>query len=261
MQMPDFEPGAATFDEQRGLPEKTGQELCEIVLTRLPAGREGRLLETGIGTGRIAAPFLAAGCRYVGLDASPAMLERCWERLGSAGGQLSLILGDMARMPIPNEAFTAVLAASVYRVATPWQIVATETSRVLTRPGFFFLIQHEVAPGSMEDVLRQRKREIFTRFSVDANQEGGATDAEVARFFIDQGATVETVQTSSWISLRTPRSCIRRFQRGSHMSDRSWADTLLAELESFALMRYGSLEAEEMVARTLRVYVIQLATV
>jgi len=254
----DFAAGAATFDEQRGFPEDVGAELRAIVLARVPGGGGARLLETGVGTGRVAAPFLAAGCRYVGVDSSPQMLARCRARFGDTGGRLALVLGDMTRLPFAAGAFDAVLAASVYRVVAPWQAAALETSRVLARPGVLFLIQHEVAPDSLEDILSEQKRQILARLGVGAYLEGGAGDADVARFFAAQGATVETVRTGNWTSLRTPRACIARFLRGSRVADRPWSDPLARELEGFAVAHYGSLDAEEAVARTLRVYAIRL---
>jgi SAM-dependent methyltransferase len=58
------------------------------------AGDRGRVLELGVGTGRLALPMAAAGLRVVGIDASPAMVERLRAKPGGAG--VDVVIGDMA---------------------------------------------------------------------------------------------------------------------------------------------------------------------
>jgi ubiquinone/menaquinone biosynthesis C-methylase UbiE len=258
--MPDFATGATRFDEQRSFPEAIGAELRDIVLARVPGGPQAWLLETGIGTGRIAAPFAAAGCRYTGLDSSPAMLARCRGRFGKAAGpRADLVLGDMRRLPFPDGRFDAVLAASVYRVAAPWQMAAAEASRVLARPGVICLMKHVVASGSMEHVLAERKREILASLGAGRYPEGGASDEEVAGFFAERGATVERIETAAWNTTATPRACLARYLRGSRVAITPYAEPLRRELEAFAVKQYASLDIEEEVARTMRVLIIGLA--
>jgi len=60
----------------------------------------GRVLELGVGTGRIAVPTAAAGIEIVGVDSSPGMLEVARERARSAGVQLDLRLGDFRDPPV-----------------------------------------------------------------------------------------------------------------------------------------------------------------
>src|SRR5262249_42048760 len=56
----------------------------------------GRVVELGVGTGRIAVPIACDGTTVVGVDHSPGMLEICRERAELAGvsNLLDLRLGD-----------------------------------------------------------------------------------------------------------------------------------------------------------------------
>ncbi len=72
------------------------------------AGDGGRVLELGIGTGRLAVPMANAGLRVVGVDASDAMLARLRARDGD--GRVEAILGDMTDL-LPDGPFDAVLIA------------------------------------------------------------------------------------------------------------------------------------------------------
>jgi SAM-dependent methyltransferase len=72
------------------------------------AGDGGRVLELGVGTGRLAVPMASAGLRVVGIDASAAMLAKLRER--DPQGQVEAVLGDMTDR-LPDGPFDAVLIA------------------------------------------------------------------------------------------------------------------------------------------------------
>jgi SAM-dependent methyltransferase len=65
-------------------------------LARL-AGK-GPALELGIGTGRVALPLVERGVEMLGIDASPAMVERL--RAKPEGAQIPVTMGDFADVPV-----------------------------------------------------------------------------------------------------------------------------------------------------------------
>jgi SAM-dependent methyltransferase len=75
------------------------------------AGEGARVLELGVGTGRLAVPMADAGLRVVGVDSSEAMLARLAER--DIDGRVEAILADMADIAgaLPAGPFDAVLIA------------------------------------------------------------------------------------------------------------------------------------------------------
>lgn len=72
------------------------------------AGPSGRVLELGVGTGRLAVPMAIAGLTVTGVDSSEAMLARLTER--DPAGTVTAILGDMVD-GLPADSFDAVLVA------------------------------------------------------------------------------------------------------------------------------------------------------
>ena len=64
-------------------------------LFELAAG--GRVLELGIGTGRIALPLAQRGLEVVGIDASEAMVQRLRAKPG--GDEIRVVKGSFAQMP------------------------------------------------------------------------------------------------------------------------------------------------------------------
>ncbi len=71
------------------------------------AGSAGRVLELGVGTGRLALPLADRGLAVTGLDASPSMLDRLKSKQGSE--RLTLVLGDMADPSTCGSSFDVVL--------------------------------------------------------------------------------------------------------------------------------------------------------
>ena len=87
----------------------------------------GRVLELGVGTGRIALPAVVTGADVTGLDNSYTMLALCREKLrltGAVRGTLSLVQADMASfgfnqtyscIMMPYRAFMHLLTPEVQR--------------------------------------------------------------------------------------------------------------------------------------------------
>lgn len=79
---------------------------------RLAARTEGRTLELGCGTGRIALPMARRGARVVGIDRSPSMLSRARKRArrSKLSGTLTLVRGDIRHLPFLPASFGLVAA-------------------------------------------------------------------------------------------------------------------------------------------------------
>jgi len=87
--------------------------LCKQVVNQQSATAAvgtARLLELGIGTGRLALPLVAAGHELHGMDSSEAMLEQLRQKPGAAN--VGLTLGDVADPAAwPQGPFDLVVAA------------------------------------------------------------------------------------------------------------------------------------------------------
>jgi SAM-dependent methyltransferase len=84
---------ADVYDEWYSLPDAAAE--CAL-LTELADG--GRVLELGIGTGRVALPLAANGVDVCGIDASPAMIARLRAKPG--GDAIPVTIGDMADVDV-----------------------------------------------------------------------------------------------------------------------------------------------------------------
>jgi ubiquinone/menaquinone biosynthesis C-methylase UbiE len=109
-------------------------------------GLSGRILDAGIGTGRNA-PFYPRGASIVGIDLSPAMLERAARRCVWAGAQIELQRMDVTQLAFPAATFDAAVATFLFCVLPDEQQLPAlrELGRVV-RPGSTIRLLEYVHP-------------------------------------------------------------------------------------------------------------------
>ena len=93
-----FDRAAGYYDESRGVDPAVEELVADRVEEAV--GPEARLLEVGVGTGRIALPLHRRGRRVVGVDLSVPMLERYRAKAAAAGLPPPPVLrADATRLP------------------------------------------------------------------------------------------------------------------------------------------------------------------
>jgi SAM-dependent methyltransferase len=98
---------AEVYDERTRALDPT-----DAVTTLARLARGGRVLELGIGTGRIALPLAERGVRIEGIDASEAMVAKLREKPG--GRTISVRVGDFAEVAVEGT-FSLVFVACARR--------------------------------------------------------------------------------------------------------------------------------------------------
>ena len=107
------------------------------------SGPKGRVLELGVGTGRLAIPMADAGLQVVGIDSSPAMLAKLEERTDTGNSSVVTVCGDMVGQ-LPDGPFDACLVAyntifNLLDVDTQRRCFSEVASRL--RPGGCFVVE------------------------------------------------------------------------------------------------------------------------
>lgn len=106
-------------------------DLCRI-------GPDSVVLDVGCGVGQTAC-YLAEtyGCRVVGVDISPKMVERSWERAKrkKLTGRVEFRVADAQELPFEDAAFDAVITESVTAFPEDKQQAVNEYTRVTKAGG------------------------------------------------------------------------------------------------------------------------------
>jgi len=93
-----------------------------------------RVLDVGCGTGVVAITAARLGSRVVGLDLTPALLERARENSKTAGVQVEWHEGDAEQLPFPDASFDVVMSQFGHIFAPRPDVALAEMLRVL-KPG------------------------------------------------------------------------------------------------------------------------------
>lgn len=90
------------------------------------------VIDVGIGTGRGSLPLARKGYRVTGIDSSQAMLDETQRQAGKT--PIELLLGDVKKLPCPDQCADTVLSLNVMVHFPHWQSILSEWKRVL-KPG------------------------------------------------------------------------------------------------------------------------------
>lgn len=126
-----FDQVAKIYDASRGLPPEAEAAMAEAlagVFRR--AGSSPRILEVGVGTGRIALPLSDHGCRITGVDIAQGMLAE----LRRKGAAVDPTIGSAHGLPFAADTFDGALFVHVLHLVSDPSHAIREALGVV-RPG------------------------------------------------------------------------------------------------------------------------------
>ena len=118
-----FDRVAEVYDKTRRLPDEVMTGLVKTFTAEF-AGCT-RVLDVGIGTGRLAAPLQKAGLHVVGVDISRKMVDKAKEK-----GVGDLVLADARLIPFRDKVFDVAVSVHLLHLVSDWQKVISEICRV-----------------------------------------------------------------------------------------------------------------------------------
>jgi len=132
----NFDRAAEFYDDTRGFPPQEETPIAALIVQAGQLTSQSRVLEIGIGTGRIALPVARQVQAVHGIDISRLMMQRL-----QAKRQNELIYpieADANRLPYATASFDAAIVVHVFHLLPDLPAVLAELARVL-RPGGFLL--------------------------------------------------------------------------------------------------------------------------
>jgi SAM-dependent methyltransferase len=238
-----FDRAVSYYDATRGFARGVAERIRDAVVAQTGATTSTRFLELGVGTGRIALPFLVAGYHYVGVDLSRPMMEVMRAKLPSAQVSPALVEGDVTRLPFATAAFDVVVGVHVLHLVADWRATLQQARRVLRQPGQL-LLAYEAGPENDAEAAESppEQAQRVWRTILDElghpSREGQPgvrpSDPAVRDALEGLGATVTELELAEYERLpRSAREAAQAFRERIFSSD--WARP--EDLHSAALAR------------------------
>ena len=170
-----YEKEAPKYDEKRW-PTQQGKYVNSVHRTIILGMQENwkneKILELGVGTGRVTLMIAKRGAVVTGIDSSPTMLEKTRNKLGERelNERIQLINASVYSLPFKNCCFSGCVSINVFSHLPNYENVILEVSRVLKPGGFFVanypnLISYYLPYGILVNMRRKSlRRPVFTHW-------------------------------------------------------------------------------------------------
>ena len=189
-----FDHLAASYDETRTFHRPSFDAAVDHLLARFPTEGFPRLVEPGIGTGRIAIPLAQRGYEVTGIDLSQPMLARLAERARSMGQarRIPASVADAAHLPFPDGSFDLGLAVHLFYFVSAWRQAAGELLRVV-RPGGAVILMH-TGTGAEIPELNERYKAACAQLGFRHRPIGVTSTRQVVDHYAAQGCRVTWIR-------------------------------------------------------------------
>jgi ubiquinone/menaquinone biosynthesis C-methylase UbiE len=194
-----FDRAASYYDQTRGFPPGEDSAAAAVIAAAGGLTADSRVLEIGVGTGRVALPLSRHVKLYVGVDISPAMMARL--RAKQDGEPVALVQASAVHLPFAPATFDAVVAVHVFHLIPDWPDALAECARVL-KPGGLLLHCWNDRSYSAMTVLRDAWRQVVPE---ESEQRPGVSFDYNNTFALDHGwRTAGAPHVHAYIQQRSP---------------------------------------------------------
>ncbi|MFD1423892.1 ubiquinone/menaquinone biosynthesis C-methylase UbiE [Laceyella sacchari] len=249
MKSNNFDSIAHLYDETRQYPEFVYENIFKLIeaLGQLDS-KEAKICEVGVGTGRMAIPFIKKGYAYTGIDISNNMLSKFKDKIANIDhiNQVEVFQADATHLPFENSRFDMVWGTKVLRHISNWKGVLQEAKRVLKENGVFLHGEEYwvVAPPTVK-VRRQWEKFIFEQNERPNRPFGVTDDHEIAKYLEEIGGKSRILTLSTWPVHETFLQKIEHFATRAGSSTFGISDEALEnsveKLKQWAYHEYGNL--------------------
>ena len=212
------------------------------------AGADDLVVELGAGTGEIGPHLARLPVRYVGLDASPAMLRLFQAKALDAAP--SLILADCDRTwPLRDGVASVVVASRVIHLLDP-DHATRETLRVCRPGGYVWCLAAWCASvAGIKERLRRRRHELLEVAGVAVRQGEERTRRVIERCLAAGGESAGRWVVAEWSGETSPAAIIDGWASQSRMGSSAVTPAtgaaILDQLRDWARTEFGDLERPE----------------
>jgi ubiquinone/menaquinone biosynthesis C-methylase UbiE len=243
-----FDEQAGSFDHRAGLPESVCASIARELVRFAQLAPGDVALEVGVGTGQIGLALCQLPLRYVGFDASVAMLDVFRRRCRESGRAVSLInTNGNNRWPADDGSVKVVFSSRAVHLLRAEHVVE-EVFRVASPIGATLILGRlQREKQSLRARLRQEMRDRLRQLGY-ATQEGQQKEREILDAFVRRAAApLERRVVATWPVQHSAVQTLASWREKSGLGGLELAtevkETVLSQLAVWAKDAFGSLEA------------------
>lgn len=203
-----FDRAAAFYDATRGYAPGVAARIRNGIRAYTGATAATRWLELGVGTGRVALPFIQAGDDFTGVDISDAMMAQLRAKVaadpGASAGRFQLLHADVTSLPFDDASFDVVYAVHVLHLVSDRKQTIREAKRVLKPGGVFLSAADGPEDDDGEEIPARQVRTMWMDILHEMRVRGSSerarwiTDEIVASDLKQLGAQAEAVRLAAY---------------------------------------------------------------
>lgn len=249
MESVSFDRAASFYDATRGFLPGVAERIATSAARFLKPASQ--LLEIGVGTGRIAKPFLSLGYPVTGVDLSRRMMQRLTDGHSEGALDVQLVQGDATRLPLLPGTFEAVLAVHVLHLIPGWMQALQEARRVISPSGSILVGYNWHPQDSPSFAIRRKWRELASPYTGKSERRLKDDFQELKSALSELGASYNEWVAAEWTANYSLSREIEMIEQ------RVWSSTwsvpesafprLISGLKRWATGALGSLEKERTV--------------
>lgn len=238
-----FDRAVEYYDQTRALPEWRHNAMIDALVRETGIKQDSRVLEIGIGTGRIAISVAEHVRRLIGVDLSVEMMNKLRLKLANTHLEIDIAQANARHLPFADAFFDVAYAVHVYHLVAAWRDAILDARRVLKPGGKFVVTLHKRDENSPNMMLRQKMREMAKEYDVDTRRPGSQSEEEILAEIVKWDPAPRIVQTAEWQEDENIAEILDELDRQifseSWMIPREVMDKIMPRLREWAAENYG----------------------
>lgn len=243
-----FDRAVEYYDQTRSLPPDVAKQAIHKLIDETGIQPDSRILEVGIGTGRIAIPLAETGHIVMGIDLSLNMMRTLLAKPASTSIRLQLAQADATTLPFPSEMFDLIYAVHVLHLVAGWRTAVAEAFRALKRGGYFVVSWHLRPSDSPHKLLRDELNRLVSQYDIRTRRPGAQSEDEIFAELLNWDTSPKLIRVADWSKPETAAMIIEDFDRQIYSETwtipREVLDRVLPQLTDWAKAQFGSLDRQ-----------------
>lgn len=240
-----FDRAVEYYDQTRSLPPERHAALIEALVREAGMTPDARVLEVGIGTGRIGLSVAAHAQRLFGIDLSIEMMDALRRKQSATNLHIELAQADAGRLPFANDTFDVAYAVHVYHLVSGWQLALLEARRALKPGGRFVVSFHTRDEQSPNVRLRRQLNALIQPYGLNTKRPGTQSEQELYDAIKTWDPTLRIAPVKQWDDAEIPEELLHELDRQifseTWMIPRKVMAAVMPKLRDWAANEFGDL--------------------